>query len=266
MRINGFTIGRGLALALAFAAGTVIGAAQGQQEAAHGQAAARAQASGPARQPGPTGEEKNAKALPPGVAGFVQHLQEMPLDQQETFLKNNSRFQSMPPERQQQVLEGLRAWNEADRPAGQLGGFIAQHTHPPGFFQKLRELPPDEQAKVLENDAHFQSLPPERQQQIRENLNRWNAATPAQKETLRQREEIVQGLSAAQRDRLREVFPLWRQLPEDRQQALMQAFRKLRDLPPAGREKFLASPEVQQEFSPEEREILSSLKSLLPQS
>jgi len=251
---------------LAVAAGAVLGAAREPQGSArHPAAAAGPQSAGPARQPGEGGAE-TGKAQNPGVSGFVQHLQELPLDQQEAFLKNNPRFQAMPPQRQQLVLDALHHWNEAGRPPGQLGSYIAQSTHQPGFFQKLRELPPDEQAKVMENDARFQSLPPERQQQIRENLNRWNAATPEEKETLRQREEIVQSLSAAQRDRLRQVFPRWRQLPPDRQQAVMQAFRKLRDLPSAGRDKFLASPEVEQQFSPEEREILTSLKGLLPQN
>ena len=261
MRTDGWTTARTLGLMLVLAA--AIGAAREPQEPAHPQDAARARASGPARQSGPGREQK---AQPAGVTGFVQHLQGLPLDQQEAFLKNSPRFQSMSPDRQQQVLDGLRHWNEAGRPPGQLGGFITEHEHPQGFFEKLRELPPDEQAKVLENDAHFQRLSPERQQQIRDNLNRWNAATPEQKQTLRQREEIVQSLSAAQREQLRQVFPRWRQLSSDRQQAVMQAFRKLRDLPPAGREKFMASPEVQQEFSPEERDILTSLKGLLPQN
>jgi len=182
----------------------------------------------------------------------LEELRSLPPDQQEKLLKENKYFQSLTPERQEHIRELLR------------GG--ESQPHPPGFFSKLRDLPPDQQEKVLENDARFQSLPPERQQQIRENLQRWNAATPAQREMLRQREEIVQSLSPEQRDQLRQIFQRWRQLPNDRQQALTQSFVKLRRLPPEQREKYLSSPEVVQQFSPEERSLLSELGNLLPKN
>src|SRR5579864_2106915 len=38
-----------------------------------------------------------------------------------------------------------------------------QRPHPPGFFQRLRELPPAEQERVMANNERFRSLPPERQ-------------------------------------------------------------------------------------------------------
>src|ERR1700693_1212275 len=49
-----------------------------------------------------------------------------------------------------------------------------QHPHPPVFFKRLRELPPEEQERVMANDRRFQQLPPERQAQIRDNLRHWN--------------------------------------------------------------------------------------------
>jgi hypothetical protein len=183
---------------------------------------------------------------------FNEKLRSLPPEQQEKFLKNNRYFQSLSPERQQQIRDFLRSGD--------------QHPHSPGFFGQLRDLPPDQQDKVLKNDARFQSLPPERQQQIRENLQRWNAATPEQRQMLREREEIVESLSPEQRDQLRQIFPRWRQLPNDRRQALMQSFVKLRGLPLEQREKYLSSPEVLQQFSPEERSILSELGNLLPKN
>lgn len=220
-----------------------------------------------AHEPAPHPEKpKNVNGQRPNAA-FIERLRSLPLEQQEKFLRNNRQFQSLPPERQQQIREYLRGGN---RPAGrsgpqmQVGG--ETHAHPPGFLDQFRDLPPDQQEKVLQNDARFQSLPAERQQQIRENLQRWNNATPAQRQIMREREQIVQSLSPEQRDQLRQVFPRWRQLPPDRRQALMQSFIKLRDLPPDQREKFLASPEIQQRFSPEERGILGDLGNLLPKN
>jgi hypothetical protein len=147
-------------------------------------------------------------------------------------------------------------------PAGRAAANLNEHQ--PGFIERLRELPPAEQERVLKNNARFRQLPPEMQQRIRNNLARWNQLTPEQRDMMRQREKIVQSLPVEQRDQLRQVFPRYRQLPADRRQAVMNAFLKMRDMPPADREKFLANPETQQRFSPEERDILTNLNGLLP--
>jgi hypothetical protein len=160
------------------------------------------------------------------------------------------------------------------RPAGSKstkGGHEAQHPKPgrgqppPNLFQRLRELPPQEQERLMASEQ-FRRLPRQRQQQIRQNLARWNAMTPEQKDTFRQREEIFEGLSPSQRDELRSVFPRWRALPPERQQQLMQGFRQLRDMTPDERQGFLSSPQAVKQFTPEERDILGSLNRLLPGS
>lgn len=137
---------------------------------------------------------------------------------------------------------------------------------PPSMFQRLREMPPQEQERLMASNSQFRQLPAERQQRIRENLKRWNALTPQQKDTFRQREEIFQSLSPSQRDELRSVFPRWRALDPARQQELMQGFRELRDMSPEQRQSFLSSPETAKRFAPEERDILGKLNGLLPGS
>lgn len=139
-----------------------------------------------------------------------------------------------------------------------------QAKRPPGYFKRLRELSPKQQERVMANSPAFQRLPPAQQERIRENLRRWNALTPQQKAVFRQREEIFESLSPDQRQQLRAIFPEWRRLPEDRRRALMQAFRRLRDMPAGERQGFLASRELEQRFSPEERGILERLSTLLP--
>jgi len=140
------------------------------------------------------------------------------------------------------------------------------HRHGAEFMKRLRELPPDEQERILANDERFRRLPPERQQQIRENLRRWNALGPEQKQMMRERQEIVESLSPAQRQQVREVFPQYRRLPPERRQAVMQAFRHLRGLPAGERQRYLASPEVEQRLSPQERNVLEGMNQLLPPS
>ena len=138
------------------------------------------------------------------------------------------------------------------------------HQHAPNFFQRLRELPPDQQTKILHNDAQFHNLPPWRQQQIRQNLERWNNLTPHQRDVLRQREEIVQSLDPAQRRALTRVFPQYRRLPSDQQQQVMNTFRRLRDMPPGKRQRFLNSPRFQQSYTPQQQNVLRGLSQLLP--
>lgn len=139
-----------------------------------------------------------------------------------------------------------------------------QHAHPPGFFQRLRELPPEDQERVMANDEHFRSLSPDQQQRIQRNLQKWNSLSPEQKQQVRERQEILESLSPAQRQEARALFPRYNHLPPERKQAVMKAFLHMRDLPPARRERFLSSPKVDQRFSPEERDLLRGLGQLLP--
>jgi hypothetical protein len=147
--------------------------------------------------------------------------------------------------------------------ARQRAGSEAQR---PGFFQRLRDLPPKEQERVLANDKRFQSLPPERQEKIRENLQRWNNLPPERKDQLREREAIFSSLTPAQRQEARGIFLEWRELRPIERRKIMRAFRYMRNLPPGERQRFLDSPQVRDRFSPNERTLLERLGHLLPES
>lgn len=140
-----------------------------------------------------------------------------------------------------------------------------RHEHPPGFFKRLRELPPAEQERVMANDERFQRLPPERKAEIRQNLKHWNSLTPQQKQATRERQEILESLSPEKRQEARALFPQYNRLPPGRKQAVGQAFMRLASLPPAQRERVLSRPQFQNRFSPEERDLLRGLSRLLPQ-
>jgi hypothetical protein len=135
-----------------------------------------------------------------------------------------------------------------------------------GFFMRLRDLPPKEQEQVMANDPRFQSLPPERQERIREHLKRWNALSAEQKQSIRQRERVFEGLSPAQRREVRSIYPDWNRLDRERKQEVMQTFRHMRAMTPEEREKYLRSPEVERQFSLDERRVLQGLNDLLPGS
>lgn len=141
-----------------------------------------------------------------------------------------------------------------------------QQRHGQGFIQRLEELSPKEQERILANDERFQRLPAEQQQRIREHLGLWNSLSPGEKQQIRERREIFLSLSPAQRREARALFPRWHRLGAERRHELMKAFRRLRDLPPGKRTRFLSSSNVETRFSPEERELLAGLSQLLPDS
>jgi len=74
--------------------------------------------------------------------------------------------------------ERLRAWQQRraaaqqGRPNGGKKGepnARAMEGLPPKWIEKLRDMPPEQQQRFMENNEQFQKLPPERQQQIRQN-------------------------------------------------------------------------------------------------
>lgn len=134
----------------------------------------------------------------------------------------------------------------------------------PGFFERLRDLPPSEQERILQNDRRFQRLPPERQQKIRENLQRWNQLSPEQKAKLRQRERILAQLTPEQRQHVREMSRQWREMSPAERRNVRIALRLMRNMTPNQRQKFLDSPQFRNHFSPEEQNILRGLGSLFP--
>lgn len=133
-----------------------------------------------------------------------------------------------------------------------------------GFFERLRDLPPKEQERVLKNDKRFQRLSPERKQRIRENLKRWNQLSPERKAQIRRRERIYSQLSPEQRRSVRRMSRQWRGLPPAQRRKVRQALRRMRGMTPAERRKFLNSRQFEQRFSPEEQGILRGLGRLFP--
>ncbi|HUI40636.1 MAG TPA: DUF3106 domain-containing protein [Terriglobia bacterium] len=164
---------------------------------------------------------------------------------------------------QNREAQGRRAPAAQRRaPAPNAAGGAQQHE--PGFVEHLRELPPDQQEKVLENNARFNGLPPERQAQIRENLRRWNQATPEQRQVMRERETILQSMKPEQRQELRQAFQQWQELNPDRRAAVNGAFRQMLAMSPKERKKFLSNSSTKQDFSADERKILDKFKDALP--
>jgi hypothetical protein len=214
----------------------------------------------------------------PVTGDYFKRLREMTPEQQQSFMANDPQFQRLSPERQAMIGQRLQEWNaktpqekEAMRgheqqPHQENGAQPGKGAAGGDFFKRLREMPPEQQRRFLENNQKFLNMTRDRQELIRERLREWNAKTPQEKENIREREEIVEGLSPEQKEEARKMLPQWLGLPPLQRQAVMEAFRHLRDLPPGERMAYLDSQSVRERFSPHERDILEGMNKLLANS
>ena len=164
-----------------------------------------------------------------------------------------------------QLGERWRAFQQR-RTAAQQGArpnARAMQGLPPKWVANLREMPPDEQQRFMENNEQFQRLPPERQDQIRQNLQRWNALSPEQKQRARDAEAALERMTPEQRQYVRNVLlPKWQAMPLERRQVMNRHLAMLRNMSPATQEAALNDPKFMEGLSPDEQSMLRDLNSL----
>ncbi len=165
----------------------------------------------------------------------------------------------------------LQVWREraeAKREAnanGQKGkpNVRAMEGLPPKWVGQLRDMPPDDQQRFMQNNEQFQHLPPQRQDQIRRNLQRWNNLSPEQKQRARQAEAALERMTPEQRQYVRNtLLPKWQAMPQERRQAINRHLAMLRNMNPATQESALNDPRFTQGLSPDEQSMLRELNSL----
>jgi hypothetical protein len=134
---------------------------------------------------------------------------------------------------------------------------------PPKWLENLRDMPPTEQQKFLENNERFRKLPPQRQEQIRRNLTRWNNLSAEQKQAARSAEEALERMTPEQRAYVRNtLLPEWQALPTTRRQVIRRHLARLNRMNPSIQQAALNDPRFMAGLSPDEREMLRSLNSL----
>jgi hypothetical protein len=130
------------------------------------------------------------------------------------------------------------------------------------WLQAHKNLPPDQQLKLLENDPNFKKLPPARQAELRERLMKFNSLPPEKREQALKRMEFLAKLTPQQRQQLRDANQQLQGLPEDRRVAVHKAVRHLRQMPPDERQQVLASDHFRSTFSDQEQKLISQLAEL----
>ena len=133
---------------------------------------------------------------------------------------------------------------------------------PPKWVENLRDMPPEEQQRFMQNNRVFQNLPPERQAQIRKNLENWNRLSPEERDAIRERAEILERMTPAQRQYLRNtLLPRWQEMAPERRQVINGRLRILQTMGPAAQQAALADPKFMQGLSLDEQSMLRDLNS-----
>lgn len=130
------------------------------------------------------------------------------------------------------------------------------------WLQQHKDLPLDQQLKLLENDPKFKKLAPDRQNALRERLKKFNSLTPQQRDEALKRMEFLAKLTPTQRQQLRDANQQLQGLPPERRVAVHKAVRHLRQMPPDQRKEVLASDRFKTTFSDQEQKLISQLAEL----
>src|SRR6476646_9277431 len=85
------------------------------------------------------------------------------------------------------------------------------------WLQAHKDLPLDQQLKLLESDPKFKKLPADRQNALRERLKKFNSLPPDKRQQAFQRMEFLAKLTPQQRQQLRDANTQLQGLPPDRQ-------------------------------------------------
>ncbi|MFZ0921754.1 MAG: DUF3106 domain-containing protein [Candidatus Acidiferrales bacterium] len=134
---------------------------------------------------------------------------------------------------------------------------------PPKWVDNLRDMPPDQQERFMQNNEKFQSLPPERQAQIRKNLEKWNSLTPEQQNRIKTTERMLENLTPEQREHFRnDIVPTLAAMPPGRRARVIGHWRRLQGMTPEQQQAALNDPRFMQGLSPDEQGMVRDLNSL----
>lgn len=142
--------------------------------------------------------------------------------------------------------------NNGQKPADKLGDWLKNH----------KNLTPDQQEKVLENDPNFKRLSPDRQVQLKERLRKFNNLTPEQRERAVQRMQVWEKLTPDQRNQVRDANQQLQELPQQRQIMVHRALRHLVQMSPQERQQEFESDKFKSTFSDQEQNILKNLSGI----
>jgi hypothetical protein len=132
------------------------------------------------------------------------------------------------------------------------------------WLQAHKDLPLDQQLKLLESEPGFKKLPADRQAALRDRLKKFSSLPPDKRDQALQRMEFLSKLTPQQRQELRSANEQLKGLPPERQVAVHTALRHLRQMPPAERQQVIQSDRFRSTFSDQEQKLISQLAEMSP--
>ena len=144
--------------------------------------------------------------------------------------------------------------NAGQQPVGKLGEWLSAH----------KDLPLDQQEKLLQSFAAFKRLPQQRQTQLLDTLRWFNGLTPKDKERALRNMKYWESLTPDQKKQVREAHQHMQTLPNERRVMVRKELRSLRHMPPDKRQEEFASDQFRTTFSDQEQLILKNLAEINP--
>ncbi len=139
-------------------------------------------------------------------------------------------------------------------PPGHLGDWLNQH----------RNLPVQDQERLLRNSPSFNRLPQDQQQRLVQQLHRLNQMPEPERQRRLAWGEAIEHMSPQDRTNLNNASRQFADLPPGRKAMVKQAFQDLRTVPADQRQTVLNSARYQNNFSPQERDILNNFLKVEP--
>jgi Protein of unknown function (DUF3106) len=130
------------------------------------------------------------------------------------------------------------------------------------WLQAHKDLPLDQQLKLLEADPKFKKLPADRQNALRDQLKKFDSLSPEKRDQALKRMQFLAKLTPQQRQQLRDASQQLRGLPPERRVAVHKAVRHLRQMPADQRKQELASDRFKSTFSDQEQKLIGELAEL----
>ena len=154
---------------------------------------------------------------------------------------------------------------QAQQRNNQKGQKQGQKPHRMGdWLREHKDMPLDQQEKLLENDPNFKNLSPQHQAELRDRLRKFNSLPPQQRERALNRMEFMASLTHEQREEIRNANQQLQSLPQDRRVMVHKALRHLRQMSPEERQQELQSDKFHNTFSVQEQGILKQLAAIQP--
>jgi len=131
-------------------------------------------------------------------------------------------------------------------------------------MENRKNLTLPEMQRDLQNSPGFRELPAQTQQEQLNTLRRLYNMTPAQRTRMLNGVEGLERLTPQQQQQWRSAVQQLHMQPVPRRTLMIRAIADLREMPPEQRQQVIDSPRFAAEFSPDERQTISTILTAYP--